>query len=313
MDVRDEPLISVIVPIYNVKPWLRKCLDSLKSQTLACIEVIMVDDGSTDGSGVIADAYCADPRFRVVHTRNQGLSAARNVGIELAKAEWLMFVDSDDWVDKKFCEIPYRAAVENGADLVIFGRYLTNEKGKTKREKNKALCGAVDRETAYACGGYAVWNKLYRRQLFITIRYPAGRIYEDIATTHKLIHASEHVIVIQDCLYYHVVRRGSLSHTFTAQNKRECFLSMLDRHKDLLSYGYPKEKLDPPLCAAAIGYLFLAQPSEEELYLKAKEIIRSVKGVPSGLNWKQKIVFVIWKMDERIVCRLGKHIVRFKS
>ena len=130
-------LFSVIVPIYNVASYVRKCLDSLKNQTMKEIEVICIDDGSTDESGRIADEYKSNnfPVFRVIHTDNRGLSAARNRGIDEARADWLMFVDSDDWVDERFCEIPYKAAIKNRADMVIFNHYIANEKGKPRRFK----------------------------------------------------------------------------------------------------------------------------------------------------------------------------------
>ncbi len=123
------PLISVIVPIFNIEKYVRKCLDSLVNQTLKEIEIICVDDGSTDASGLIADEYCNTdgrgngnewPLIRVIHTQNHGLSAARNRGIDEERAKWLMFVDSDDWVGEEFCMAPYEAAVKYGADLVIF-------------------------------------------------------------------------------------------------------------------------------------------------------------------------------------------------
>ncbi len=99
-----NPLISVIVPIYNVEKYVRKCLDSLKNQTMKQIEVICIDDGSTDESGRIAEEYKSEdwPKFRVIHTENRGLSAARNCGIDEALADWIMFVDSDDWVESEF-------------------------------------------------------------------------------------------------------------------------------------------------------------------------------------------------------------------
>ena len=108
------PRVSVIVPIYNIAPWLEKCLDSLKRQTLKEIEIIMIDDGSTDESGTIAKRYCVKypewPRFRYFHTENKGLSSARNHGINESQSRWIMFVDGDDWVDEHFCEVPYKTA-----------------------------------------------------------------------------------------------------------------------------------------------------------------------------------------------------------
>ena len=115
----DVPLISVIVPIYNVERYVRKCLDSLVAQTMKQIEIICIDDGSTDRSGQIAEEYVGIHEgvlFRVIHTENQGLSAARNRGIDEARSQWIMFVDSDDWVDEKFCETPYKTAVEKQAE-----------------------------------------------------------------------------------------------------------------------------------------------------------------------------------------------------
>lgn len=137
------PLISVIVPIYNVERYVRKCLDSLKGQTLKQIEVICIDDGSTDGSGKIADEYVSEewPRFRVFHTENRGLSAARNRGIDEAKAQWLMFVDSDDWVHEDFCRVPYEAAIENSADLVIFGAYRVLRNGMIEKREDDSSIG----------------------------------------------------------------------------------------------------------------------------------------------------------------------------
>ena len=115
------PHVSVIVPVYNVEEYLRKCIDSIVAQTLKDIEIILVDDGSTDGSGTICDEYASqDKRVRVVHKINGGLSSARNTGIEAASAPFLMFIDSDDWVEPNFCEKPYLAAKNNNADLVLF-------------------------------------------------------------------------------------------------------------------------------------------------------------------------------------------------
>ena len=128
------PLVSVIVPNYNVERYVRKCLDSLRGQTLREIEVICIDDGSTDESGRIVDEYAKeDERLRVIHTENRGLSAARNRGIDEARADWLMFVDSDDWVDPDFCKVPYEAAIENQADLVIFAVCKVTRLGRVRK------------------------------------------------------------------------------------------------------------------------------------------------------------------------------------
>ena len=115
------PKVSVIIPVYNVESYLRKCVDSIIGQTLINIEIILVDDGSTDRSGSICDEYRRqDGRIQVIHKANGGLSSARNVGIDAASAPYIMFLDSDDWAEPGFCEIPYDAAVDTNSDLVIF-------------------------------------------------------------------------------------------------------------------------------------------------------------------------------------------------
>lgn len=119
----EDPLVSVIVPIYNVEKYIRRCLDSLKNQTMKQIEVIMINDGSTDESGRIAEDYVIDswPQFRFIrYDMNRGLSAARNTGIDEARAEWIMFVDSDDWVEPEFCRVPYETVLNDNADMIIF-------------------------------------------------------------------------------------------------------------------------------------------------------------------------------------------------
>ena len=122
--------VSVIVPIYNIKQYLPRCIDSIRNQTLKDIEIILIDDGSTDGSSEICDQYAAvDPRVRVLHKENEGLSAARNDGIQMARADYIMFVDGDDWVEPEFCELPYRAAVGNNVDAVSFLHVTVSENG----------------------------------------------------------------------------------------------------------------------------------------------------------------------------------------
>ena len=115
--------VSVIVPLYNVEKYLARCLDSLCRQSLREIEIILVDDGSTDSSGEICEAYAAkDARFKVIHhTENKGVSVVRNTGVAHASGDYLMFVDSDDYVHEDYCRLPYEYAVKYHADLVMFG------------------------------------------------------------------------------------------------------------------------------------------------------------------------------------------------
>lgn len=316
------PLVSVIVPIYNVEPWLRKCLDSLKGQTLKQIEIICIDDGSTDGSGEIAEEYANDewPVFRVIHHGvNRGLSATRNTGIDAARAEYLMFVDSDDWVEPEFCEIPYRAVINNQADIVIFDALVEGKK-KSKKKKdrhNNIKNGLTDEFTAIEHGGWAIWNKLYRKNLFVSIRFPERRIYEDVAITHKLIHCAKRIVYINKLLYHYIQRKGSITHTSRDTDKIDSFMASYEKYVDLVSYGFPKEKLgfyELSMYSAAVGLLSdtISLPGSNRLYAKAKEIVCSTKRIPAGLSIKHRIAVTVFNYDDRLFYFLCRTAGRLK-
>lgn len=312
------PLISIVVPIYNVERYVRKCLDSLKAQTMKQIEIICCDDGSTDESGRIADEYVEDetwPRFRAIHTENRGLSAARNRGIDEAVADWIMFVDSDDWVDKDFCRVPWEAKEAYRADLVIFGSYsVTRSRMAKKRNKAYDSIGLLNEMTAHEYGGNVAWNKLYNKKLFVGIRYPEGHVYEDVATTHKLVHKAGRIVMINDQLYYHLWRKDSISHTQAKQRKMDGAISAWGKYCDLLEYGYPEEKLKTFACSAAIGILANTN-MESDSYLKAREIIDSIDNFPKAMWPKKKIALFVWKVNPQLfylLCRVtGRSERRF--
>ena len=239
-----KPYISVIVPVYNVKLYVKQCFDSLCKQTLQEIEVILIDDGSKDGSGSICDTYAkSDPRFRVIHQQNRGLSAARNVGLDMASGEYVMFVDSDDWVEPEFCELPYLKAKETGAELVVFLRTWNAMDKSEKLQPAFREEGMVSKKTAltdqWMTTGVVVWNKLYHRKLFDRIRFPEGRLSEDTAVTHRLIHSADQVYALNKYLYHHRVSRpGSIMAEKNSQMRKDEQCFNLKRVSDLCNWGY---------------------------------------------------------------------------
>lgn len=308
------PLISVIVPIYNVEKYVRKCLNSLKNQTMKQIEVICIDDGSTDRSGLIADEFESSefPIFRVIHTENRGLSAARNRGLDEACAEWIMFVDSDDWVDPMFCELPYETAVENQADLVCFRSYRDTKWGRVKKPKKiEAPTGFVDKITAHEFGGVAVWNKIYRRALFSDISFPEGHVFEDLATAHKFVYGAKRVFLLPDRIYHYIDRKGSISNTLKISHKRDAFISALDRYEFFIEHEYPFEHVELWVRKYAISFLTRTRHNHDSEYLRAKEIVNNIKGIPKEFSIKQKIALMAWKTDKRffyLVCKMSGRI-----
>jgi len=192
-----KPLISVVVPVYKVEAYLTRCLDSLCRQSLVNIEIILINDASPDRCGAICEEYAAkDKRFKVFyHAENMGLSIARNTGIQLAIADYLMFVDSDDWVHEDYCKEAYECAVHYGTDIVIFRHQRINKTEYLKKDNgnndNFIPRGLISREKAIellikGILDNAAWNKLYRKELFNDISYPRYYLCEDIGSKRKI-------------------------------------------------------------------------------------------------------------------------------
>lgn len=213
-----EPLISVIIPVYQVGAFVAHCIESVINQTYKNLEIILIDDGSTDGSGEICDQYADnDNRIKVVHQENCGLSTARNRGIELAKGEYLSFIDSDDWVDERFIKVMYEISVEAGCDIVQCGfQNVVNDCTRgDKREGNYTVYSAREFSIAtytllsWKCN--VAWNKLYKAALFDGIRFPIGKIHEDEFTTYKLVWRANGIAVTNTGLYFYRQRPDSIT------------------------------------------------------------------------------------------------------
>lgn len=291
------PLVSVIVPVYRVEPYLRRCLDSLAEQSLKEIEIILVDDGSPDRCGEICEEYAArDQRFRVIHRANGGLSAARNTGIEAARAEYLMFVDSDDYVLPDFCRHPYECATREGADLVMFRR---RREGSKKQVKIHDPEGSLTEERALwlmSNGlGVAVWNKLYRRDLFKSIRFPVGRVYEDVATTHLFIHAAELIWYLDEVLYCYCPRPGSITSSPTEESMRDGYVSQSERAAQLREWGYT-ELAQEQLEKGCWTYM-IRVGRKGRYYGEAERVILNREGSPTWFNTKQKLLLGIYHVS----------------
>lgn len=210
--------ISIIVPIYNVEKYLRRCIDAILNQTISNLEIILVDDGSPDLCPQICDEYAKrDNRIVVIHQENGGLSAARNAGIKAAKGEYIGFVDSDDYISPNMYELLYDNIEHYDADIAICNFEYVDDNGnalnrpspmKTEVLTNKQALRKLEekRWTYYV----TAWNKLYRRSLFDEISFPIGKLNEDSAIMHELFHKSRHIATIDDKLYYYVQRNNSI-------------------------------------------------------------------------------------------------------
>jgi len=214
-------LVSVIVPVYNVEKYLHRCIDSILKQTYNELEIILVDDGSTDSSGTICDQYKEiDERIIVVHQKNGGLSCARNTGISIASGEYIGFVDSDDWVHKSMIESLVCSAIKCRADLAICKMAsVINEKIQFTDTTNEEIAMSKDEALTYHVLqddkvkiSVASCCKLYKRELIKSYMFPLGKQYEDTLHALQILMDSKNVVFIDSELYYYVRDRvGSIT------------------------------------------------------------------------------------------------------
>lgn len=216
-------LVSVIVPVYNVAPYAREALDSVVGQTYRNLDVVVVDDGSTDGSGDICDEYLRDPRVRVIHQQNRGLSAARNAGLDHVHGDVIAFLDSDDSFHPHMLATMVDELARSGADVVVCD-FDWDLKGSRLERGSFDSAGAL-REMAAGRMELAVWNKVYRRELWDGIRFPEGHNCEGTRTTYRLLERAARVEVLPDRLMFHRTRPDSIVQEMSKEFSVDFFLA----------------------------------------------------------------------------------------
>ena len=217
-----EPKISVIVPAFNTEKYLRRCVDSILQQSYENIEIILVDDGSTDCSGMICDNYQKrDSRIRVIHKENGGLSDARNYGLNIASGEYVGFVDSDDWIDKDYYRTLVSIAIKSNADIVS-GKYFRTKKEKRigiNRSRNQKKIGDFARaeylKSAIKGGVTYVpcWSKLYKIDAIGKIRFKKGKLYEDLMFNWDVISDDTLCVFCDYRGYFYFINQDSITGT----------------------------------------------------------------------------------------------------
>ena len=223
---QNSPLITIIIPVYNVRKYIWQCLESVISQTYRNLEILIIDDGSTDGSSIVCDSFAeSDRRVTVFHTENRGLSAARNYGLErIGKASsYIAFVDSDDWIEPDMIRRLYDAASRHQADIACCMHTYEFGNKRVIRPGIERECVLEHEECleSFIMEPHiknVAWNKLYRAELFDSVRFPEGRVYEDIGTTYKIMAAVQKVVVVPDMLYHYRVRKSGLSKAYTMKS-----------------------------------------------------------------------------------------------
>lgn len=214
-------MISIIVPVYKVAPYLRQCVDSIIGQTYRDLEILLIDDGSPDECGEICEEYKRqDKRIIVYHTMNNGLSAARNVGLKAATGEYLGFIDSDDWIEPDMYESLMNRLEETGADISTCGFWFETVSHHKMIQFDETVFDGTDalRALLYANISSCTWNKLYRREVFWDVLFPEGKNYEDIAVMHRVLNNAGRIATIGERKYHYRTHSGSITKTNTAEN-----------------------------------------------------------------------------------------------
>lgn len=315
-----DSLISVIVPVYNVEKYVEKCVRSIINQTYTKLEIILVDDGSTDASGNICDniAKC-EKRVKVIHKENGGLSDARNKGLEVAKGDFVSFIDSDDYISKEMIETLAYNIEQYNADISVCAYDMIYE-NKNIIIANKNMLQEYTAEQAIEVLfdkndiGVIAWNKLYKIELFNNVKFPVGKHFEDINTIYKVISMANKIVYDPIALYHYVQRNGSInSVNFQKKAFNNHLYDMVDAVNEVCEYvkeKYPNAFKN--ICIGAIDYRLRVINQEiiygiktQKLWSDTKDMIRECQLKILGshsISYVKKIQMYLYLYAERIYC-----------
>ena len=208
----NNDLVSIIVPVYNLESYIEKCLNSIKNQTYSNLEVIVIDDGSTDKSKEIIDSFATDNRFFVYSNSNHGVSYTRNFGIEHSHGRYLLFVDGDDYIENDFVEKLYEAITASKTKITVCGYNIVKDSETKSVKYNSKLITKNEYLNNIINYNLAPWNKIYDRCLFEKVRFQVGVDAEDVLILPELLEQCDSIQIINCCLYNYVVRESSFTH-----------------------------------------------------------------------------------------------------
>lgn len=285
-DIEESDTISVVIPVYKVEKYLDRCIRSVVSQTYSNLEIILVDDGSPDQSGKICDEWAKkDKRITVIHKENEGLSDARNAGLDIASGEYIAFVDSDDYINPEMYRRMYDKLKENNADLSICGYCRVDELNDSGlRIDNVCVGEIIDKKEALrnickSSAYVAVWNKLYKRHLFQNIRFPKGKIEEDLFVMPRIFDNCSKIVSVSDNYYYYMQSPNSISRG----NKAVRHLDGIEAYYRFLLYCEKKcytDLLQEIACKMVDHYMWIMKqipnvlPNEKKRLHEIKSMIR---------------------------------------
>lgn len=285
----NENKVTVVLPIYNVEKYLDRCINSVINQTFKNLEIILVNDGSTDNCLKICEKYKnIDDRIIIINQRNKGLSAARNSGIIKATSKYICFIDSDDYIEKDMIEYLYNGMKKYNSQITCCGFtniYENGIKEKITRPKKDFVYTREKALDIHLISGYidvVAWNKLYDIELFKNVKYPEGLLYEDMLTTYKLIYNANKVVLLPESKYYYCKRSSSIG----GANFSEKTLKLIEACDEVYNFTTQKYKRCKFIKLAQVQWyivvlnkMLISNWNQSEFYKQIKRMIFNILGL----------------------------------
>ena len=305
-------LISVIIPIFNVEKYLRKSLNSILNQTYTNLEIILIDDGSTDSSGRICDEYAAnDARIKVIHQINKGVAAARNIGLDNSSGSYIAWVDPDDWIESDMLEYMFSNGVKQEAEITVCGRYEEFPARQVKREWNgfytfdnlMALEKLLENDQMQNF----LWDKLWKAELFEGIRFPEGRTYEDISIMHRLFERADKIVCLPEAKYHYLQRNTSIVADVSLGNRINHFIASKQRYEEMRG-AYPQfeKKLEGQCIASAVGIWCCYMQNKADVRKRYNAQLSEISDY-AKMHFKSSAKYMKLGLAGQIVMRLVPH------
>ena len=321
----EKELISVIGPVYNVEPYLEKCVRSVLGQTYGLFELLLIDDGSTDESGMLCDRLAeTDGRIRVIHQENRGLAAARNRGIEASEGRYLIFLDSDDFWSADVLEKLLESIQKNGAELALFPLFYEDENGEPLPAPPFPAPGCYSGDallTLLCTEGtpqlVTAVNRLAERSLWQTLRFPDGRYHEDEYTAHRLYAAVGKAVLTDQPRYHYLQRSGSITRQESPERRADGVDAFLDRAEFLKADG--RTELTAPTLRSALHWYLTILTGTDFRRLKSCARLEEVRArfrkdinlCPSLFSGRESLAVrhpALWQLLHRLRHRSAKGV-----
>ena len=314
--------ISIIIPVYNIEKYLKKCLDSVVNQTYQNLEIILVNDGSTDNSGKICEEYKrADSRIVLIHKENEGLSMARNTGLDIASGEYIFFVDSDDYISENMLETLYNSLLETQSDMAVCSIQYVDEAGKNVDSPftfNDVVLGQNEFWKIYSSTGHTecvvAWNKLYKRKILEQLYYPKGKTREDEFLLPYIVERCCKICTVSDKLVFYRQRKDSIMGYESKKSKLDYIEACFERMDLFIKRKNNFMVEDTTLRIIASVERYHLETNEDHKILRSRIKSKIQEIMPLMYSNKGKTVLLLYKYNifpyrivHKILCmRKGK-------